>query len=152
MEVGRINELTALTPSEVYWVKEAMQRRGNGESLGQSTLRKAEGRVLTCVAENAVGDVCGVGATHYTRANELLQTYCSEHWNSEIDPSNTMGVAGSTTGTPAVQVTPSDVDKIRALARECHPGEGPGPNPARRQQILEELLGIALHIDGAPEG
>ena len=150
MEVGRVGELTMLTPSEVYWVGDAMRRPAGGETLGQATLRKAAGRTLTCVAADGAGATCGAAATHYTRSDDGLKAYCAHHWANDMDPENATGMTEPGESRPKTgHVEARHLGRMRALVREHNAPDRDEKNPNRGQEILEELLGVAVEIDEA---
>ena len=89
MEVGRTNELTVLTPSEVHWVE---QRIGPLDVMARKMLSQGRRRTTACSHTNADGTVCGKSATHYTvdSGSGKFTGYCLDHWRSDGDPSNTL--------------------------------------------------------------
>ncbi|MCY4636573.1 MAG: hypothetical protein OXG04_19075 [Acidobacteria bacterium] len=86
MEIGRVEELTVLTPNEISWIKGAL---GPRDKMARQMLAQGKGRTTACShpAENAK---CGKPATHYTVEHGTgdLTGYCLEHWRADGDPQN----------------------------------------------------------------
>ena len=97
MEIGRVKELTVLTPSEIGWIERALRPR---DAMARQTLAQGKGRATACSHATGKGK-CGKAATHYTVDHTGdLTGYCLEHWRSDGDPSNTLQLDSPEEPTP----------------------------------------------------
>ena len=97
MEIGRTTEITCLTPSERYWIEQALAPAGK-HPMAEAALQNAVGRQLLCNVKNdETGEECGAPATHFymPNPNDSSKTFgtmrctCTPHWR-DLDPNDTL--------------------------------------------------------------
>ena len=99
MEVGLVNELTVLTPSEISWIERAL---GPLDAMARRMLTQGKARTTAC--SHSTGSArCGKAATHYTvdHSSGDLTGYCLDHWRTNGDPENTLKLDTLEEPTPA---------------------------------------------------
>ena len=118
MELGATSELTILTPSDVHWIKAALNalatRNKRRHPPADEALDRGAGRTLACYHRNeagtgdAPGEPCGDAAVGYmvdSESHELI-AYCPEHWRRHGNPRNVLGI----------------LEKLKPLKRHHRPG------------------------------
>ena len=99
MEVGLVNELTVLTPSEISWIERAL---GPLDAMARRMLTQGKARTTAC-SHSTESARCGKAATHYTvdHGSGDFTGYCLDHWRTNGDPENTLKLDSFGEATPA---------------------------------------------------